>query len=441
MKFAFYTLGCKVNQYETSVMQKMILDAGHEAVAISESPDVIVVNSCTVTAESDRKARQNIRKYRRANPQAVIVLTGCLPQAFPEDAKNLDSADILLGNGTNSKLLENVDKFLATGERIIDIVKHARGGKFDTPTIDRFPERTRAYLKIQDGCERYCTYCIIPYARGHIRSKPLSEIAKEVKNFVATDYKEIVVVGINLCCYGKDFNDGTRLIDAIELICHTAENCRIRLGSIEPEMISDNDIKRMAGLKNLCPQFHLSLQSGCNNTLRAMNRKYTSDEYAELCEKLRAKFPDCAITTDIMVGFPGETDEDFKQSLAFAEKISFAKAHIFPYSRRKGTIADKKPDQISKSIKEQRADKMAKVCEIEQKKFLLSMVGKTCTVLFEKENSPAYHQGYTANYTLVKTPRVDADISLKKQMFDVKITGIENDYCIGEIVKEDTYEK
>lgn len=441
MKVYYYTFGCKVNQYETENIRQAMEQKGFDTISDFRTADIAIINTCTVTSRSDLKFRQLLHKIRRINPTCIVVMTGCFPQAFTEEAEAMTECDIIVGSNDKTRIPEFLDEFLCKRQRIIYIQPHTKGEKFEHMTNCGNSDKTRTYIKIQDGCNQYCTYCIIPYARGHIRSKPLPEIAKEVKNFVATDYKEIVVVGINLCCYGKDFNDGTRLIDAIELICHTAENCRIRLGSIEPEMISDNDIKRMAGLKNLCPQFHLSLQSGCNNTLRAMNRKYTSDEYAELCEKLRAKFPDCAITTDIMVGFPGETDEDFKQSLAFAEKISFAKAHIFPYSRRKGTIADKKPDQISKIIKEQRANKMAKVCEIEQKKFLLSMVGKTCTVLFEKENSPAYHQGYTANYTLVKTPRVDADISLKKQMFDVKITGIEKDYCIGEIVKEDTYEK
>lgn len=426
MKFAFYTLGCKVNQYETSVMQKMILDAGHEAVAISESPDVIVVNSCTVTAESDRKARQNIRKYRRVNPQAVIVLTGCLPQAFPEDAKNLDSADILLGNGTNSKLLENVDKFLATGERIIDIVKHARGGKFDTPTIDRFPERTRAYLKIQDGCERYCTYCIIPMARGFVRSKSPDIIKNEVELLAQAGHKEIVLVGINLSTYGKDLS--LNLCDAVDAAAAADGIKRVRLGSLEPDLFTDEMLERLAAEPKFCPQFHLALQSGCDATLKRMNRHYTGEFFADLVDRIRTKFKNPSITTDIMVGFAGETDEEFTESVEFAKKIGFARSHVFAYSRRAGTVADKLPNQVTAAVKQARSAAMIKATNESEHNFLKSQIGLTVPVLFETYQN-GVNCGYSENYTRISA----SGRNMRGEIVDVKITAVEGDGCIGEI--------
>ncbi len=426
MKFAFYTLGCKVNQYETSVMQKAVTDSGNSVVAINDSPDVIVVNSCTVTSESDRKARQNIRKYRRANPQAVIVLTGCLPQAFPDDAAGLDAADILLGNGTNSMLIKSVEQFLATGERIINIAKHERDAAFDTPPIDKFPERTRAYLKIQDGCERYCTYCIIPMARGFVRSKSPDDIVKEVTCLAHAGHKEIVLVGINLSTYGKD--SGLNLCDAVDAVCSVDGIDRVRLGSLEPDLFTDEMLERLAAEPKFCPQFHLALQSGCDATLKRMNRHYTSEFYADLVNRIRAKFSNSSITTDIMVGFAGETEEEFNESLAFVKSIGFARSHVFAYSRRSGTIADRLPNQVTSAVKQARSAKMIAATTESEQIFLATQVGLTVPVLFETYEN-GVNCGYSENYTHVKAVGKD----LRGEIANVKITAVEGDGCVGEI--------
>ena len=436
MKIYYYTFGCKVNQYETENIKEIMEQKDFETIKAFDDCDIAIINTCTVTSRSDLKCRQLIHKIKRENKNCILVLTGCFPQAFAEDAENIKECDIITGASNKTKIPDYIDEFLVHRQRIINIPPHKKGEKFEEMSNQKASDKTRAYMKIQDGCDQYCTYCIIPYARGHIRSKALSEIKKEAEILALSGHKEIVVVGINLCCYGKDFNDGTRLVDAVELICNTVPECRVRLGSIEPEMISDSDISRLSRLNNLCPQFHLSLQSGCDKTLKAMNRKYTSAEYKQLCEKLRDNFKDCALTTDVMVGFAGESEEDFLDSLDFVKSIGFSKVHIFPYSVRSGTVAAKRDDQIPKAIKEKRASQMAQICNEQRKIFLEGMIGKVFPVLFEKENSTEFHQGYTANYTLIKTKRKSQIVSLKKKIFNVKITGVEKDFCFGEILED-----
>ncbi|MGN1113607.1 MAG: tRNA (N(6)-L-threonylcarbamoyladenosine(37)-C(2))-methylthiotransferase MtaB [Oscillospiraceae bacterium] len=434
MNVYYYTFGCKVNQYETENIKESMENKGFCTEQDYSNADIAIINTCTVTSRSDLKCRQLLHKLKRENPDMIVVLTGCFPQAFTEQAENFTECDIITGSANKSGIPDYIDEYLVHRQRIINIPPHKKGEKFEQMTNRHIAGKTRAYIKIQDGCDQYCSYCIIPYARGHIRSKSLENIAAEAKMLADSDHKEIIAVGINLCCYGKDFNDGTRLADAVELICKTVgSKCRVRLGSIEPEMISDQDIIKLAGLDNFCPQFHLSLQSGCDKTLKEMNRKYTASEYKQLCSKLRKHFKDCAITTDVMVGFAGETNEDFKQSLEFVKSIGFAKVHIFPYSQRKGTIAAKRTDQIPKKVKQQRAEAMAAVCSEQRKEFLNSMIGRTFPVLFEKESCEDYHQGYTPNYTPVKVPRIFPDITLRKQVLNVKITDSGDDYCLGVI--------
>ncbi len=426
MNFYFYTLGCKVNQYETCVMQRAVTDKGHTVVFADDAPDVIVVNSCTVTAESDRKARQNIRKFRRSNPQAVIVLTGCLPQAFSDEAIALEAADVILGNGSNERLLASVERFLKTGERVIDIVKHSRGEKFSTPTVDRFTERTRAYVKIQDGCERYCSYCIIPKARGFVRSKSPDIIADEVKALAAAGHKEIVLVGINLSTYGKDLS--LNLCDAVDAACAVDGVDRVRLGSLEPDLFTDNMLERLAMQSKFCPQFHLALQSGCNQTLKRMNRHYTAEFFADLTERIRARFDNPSITTDIMVGFAGETDEEFAQSLEFVRSIGFARSHIFAYSRRLGTVADRLPNQVSAEVKQQRSVEMIKLTQGSELEFLKAQLGRKAQVLFETyENGVC--GGYSENYTYVSVNGKD----LRGEIVTVRLTSVDGNGLIGEI--------
>lgn len=434
MNIFYYTFGCKVNQYETENIRQTLENNKFSTVTEIESADIAIVNTCTVTSRSDLKCRQLLHKIKKANPECILVLTGCFPQAFSDDAEAMTECDIITGTSNKSFIPRYIDEYLIKRQRIIDIQPHKKGEKIDGMSNNSTQAKTRAYLKIQDGCDQYCTYCIIPYARGHIRSKPLDVIADEAEMLSNSDHKEIVVVGINLWCYGKDFNEQTRLVDAVEIICRKASNCRVRLGSIEPEMVTDEDIERLTKLDNFCPQFHLSLQSGCDKTLKAMNRKYSCAEYEDLCRRLRNAFPDCSITTDVMVGFVGETDEDFRESMEFVRKIGFSKVHIFPYSVRSGTRAEKMSGHLPKHIKQCRAAEMEAVCKAQNREFLESMVGKTQKVLFEKEKSASHHQGYTPNYTLVKVKRDSTDVSLRRQLLDVLITGVEKDYCIGKIV-------
>ena len=424
MKIAFYTLGCKVNQYESQAMSEKMAANGFEVVAPDEDSDVYVINSCTVTAESDRKTRQAVRKFKRNHPESIVVLTGCMPQAFPQDAEKLEQADIVLGNKNNYKLLDLIKQYFGCGQRIIDIEDHQTGDKFTGNVISGFDRRTRAIVKIEDGCNRFCSYCIIPYSRGRVRSKPIDELREELEQLSEAGYAEVVLVGINLSAYGTDI--GLSICDAVELAAGMNFQ-RIRLGSLEPDHITDEVIARLAKIEKFCPQFHISLQSGCDNTLAAMNRHYTAAEYAELCEKLRNNFTDATITTDIMVGFPTESEEDFAENVRFTQMIGFEKVHVFPYSPREGTRAAKMP-QIEKSVKEKRSHIMIEKTEEVRQSFLKSQIGKTVDVLFETRHSDGFVEGYTKNYTPVK---------VKKEIpcgviSAVKITAVDGDFCVGE---------
>ncbi len=432
MKIYYCTFGCKVNQYETENLRQKLSVLGYEAAQDMESADIFIVNTCTVTAQSDRKLRQTLHKMKKASPSAVTVLTGCFSQAFSDKAEQMSECDIVTGT-SKSEIPTLLERFLQEHKRIVSVAKHEKGECFEPMTNQPSGLKTRAFVKIQDGCDQYCTYCVIPYARGHIRSKPLGDIRSEIAALAQGGYREIVLTGINLCCYGKDLAEDVRLVDAVEAACTVSGIERVRLSSMEPEMILDEDIERLRRLPNLCPQFHLSLQSGCDKTLRRMNRKYTCDEYQTLCEKLRKAFDDCVITTDIMVGFAGETDEDFAQTVSFAKKIGFEKVHIFPYSVRKGTAAEKFGEQIGKSVKEQRAKELEAVCSQLRREFLSSNVGKTADVLFEKEKGDGWHRGYTMNYTPVKV-RADDSSSWRWQTKSIVITGAEDDCCIGTLV-------
>ncbi len=444
MKIYFYTLGCKVNHYETEALKERLELSFHTCTESIKDADAAIVNSCTVTGQASLKCRQVLRKIRKHNESCIIILTGCFPQAFENEVRTFDFCDIICGSANKMSIPELINDYLSddnldsNGERkqIISIKKHSENDKIESMSINGYENKTRANVKIQDGCDQYCSYCIIPYARGHIRSKRLEEIKNEITKLSKKGHREVILVGINLCCYGRDLcsNNSIRLIDAVETACSVEGIDRVRLGSIEPEMISDEDIERMAGLSKLCPQFHLSLQSGCDRTLREMNRKYTCSEYETLCNKLRKSFPDCAITTDIMVGFPGESDEDFNESLSFVSKIKFAKVHIFPYSKREGTAAARRNDQIDGKIKETRSKAMESVCSRLSSEFMNSQVGKIYPVLFEKEKSSEFYEGHTPNFTFVKIPKKNLKTpqnSLRKKILYVKIEKVENNYCIG----------
>lgn len=431
MRAAFYTLGCKVNQYETQILIQQFSAYGYDIVDSSDAADVYVINSCTVTASGDKKTRQIIHRMKRTSPGAVIALTGCFPQAFPEEAGKLEEVDILVGAGEKKKVLEYVNRFLKEGKRIVEITPHTKEERFEAMHADSFLERTRAFVKIQDGCEHYCSYCIIPYARGFNRSKSLEDLKVELYDLSAKGYKEVVLVGIDLSSYGKDI--GCHLVDAVTMACTTEGIERVRLGSLEPLMLTDKNLSILAGLPNFCPQFHLSLQSGCDATLKRMNRHYDTAFYRELVQRIRSQFDNPSITTDLMVGFPGETQEEFEQSLDFAREIGFAKVHVFAYSIRPGTRAAKMPDQLTRQQKEQRSHQMAQVTEESRKSFLQSQVGMVESVLFETEKLDGMQHGYTKNYTPVC---VQSDRELCGSIHSVRITRAMDDYCIGQLLTE-----
>ncbi|MDF2568067.1 MAG: mtaB [Oscillospiraceae bacterium] len=433
MRAAFYTLGCKVNQYETEILMGQFALNGFDIVSCEDEADVYIVNSCTVTSSGDKKTRQSLRKFKRNNPSAVIALTGCYPQAFPDIEKAIPEADIITGSYNRSSLVPHVKRFLQNREKITDITPHQKGESFEKMSASKFLDHTRAFVKIEDGCDRYCSYCIIPTARGPIRSKLLSDIKDELIGLAENGYKEVVLVGINLSSYGKDL--GLRLIDAIELACDIDGIERVRLGSLEPELLTDKDIIRMSKQPKFCPQFHLSLQSGCDETLSRMNRHYDTAEYQRIVTNLRNHFENASITTDIMVGFPGETQEEFQKSIDFSKTIGFAKAHVFAYSKREGTVAARMQNQIDRKTKEQRSAQMIETTNQTKQAFLDSQTGTVQPVLFETMKSNDVYEGYTPNYTPVV---VKSSVNLCGKIKYVKLISVENEHCIGEMSEYET---
>ncbi|MBE6747652.1 MAG: tRNA (N(6)-L-threonylcarbamoyladenosine(37)-C(2))-methylthiotransferase MtaB [Ruminococcaceae bacterium] len=426
MKVFFTTFGCKVNQYETQEMSELLVSTSNYTLTNEPGDaDIIIVNSCTVTAEGVRKVRQTIRKLKKANSKAIMVLTGCASQAEPQIVKDLPEIDILMGNRTNTNIVYILDEYFKSPSFSNAHEKHLKSDSFLGTGISKFEGHTRAFLKIQDGCDRYCAYCLIPYARGFSRSKPLEMIDEELKNLNKNGYKEIVFVGINLSDYGK--NTPYSLPDALALAEKYENIERIRLGSLEPDHITKEMIERLAKIKKLCPQFHISLQSGSNSVLKKMNRHYKAEEYEALTNNLRNAFPEATITTDILTGFPTETEEEFLETVEFAKKIKFEKAHIFPYSLREGTKAATLP-QLQKSVKEQRAKLLTQITNATRKEYLKNQIGKTVNVLFETDKEE-FSEGYTENYTPVRVYDTKARAG---QILKIKITDAADDYCIGE---------
>lgn len=429
MNIAFYTLGCKVNQYETQSLREAFARLGHNPVGEDSPFDAVVINSCTVTAESDRKTRQILHRFRRENPNAVIVLTGCMVQAFSNEARELLSdADVIVGNTDVNKTVELTERFLREGEKICEILPHEKRERFNTPDITDFAERTRAYMKIEDGCDRFCSYCIIPSARGFVRSKPCEDIEKEAEELAKKGFSEVVLVGINLSSYGK--GEDCDLCDAVDAVCRVDGIKRVRLGSLEPDHISDGMLERFKNQPKFCPQFHLSLQSGCDRTLKRMNRHYDTVFYTDLVERIRKMFPTAAITTDIMVGFAGESEQEFWESVEYLKFIGFAKAHVFAYSRRKGTVAYGLPDQITRAEKSRRSRIMCEAAAFCESEFLKKQIGTKQKVLFETfENGMAF--GYTENYSRVA---VKSSTDLSGQIKEVNIISATAECLKGEII-------
>ncbi len=426
MKFKILTLGCKVNQYDSQSMSELLCLYGHRLCERDEKADLFIVNTCTVTAESDKKNRQLIHKLRRENPDAILVVTGCMTQAAPETAEKLTDADIIIGNSNRDAIPSLISDFLQRHQQIVCIEPHTAEYR-EACKIAAFGERTRAMIKIEDGCDNYCSYCMIPYARGPVRSRPLDSIKAEIAA-LSPDYCEVVLVGINLSAYGRDI--GLTLFDAVNAAASDPKIKRVRLGSIEPDLLSDETLELLASTKEFCPHFHLSLQSGCDETLSRMNRKYDTSFYRDIVRRIRNKFDNPSITTDIMVGFPGETDEEFGKSLRFVSEIGFAKAHVFAYSRRPGTKADKFDGQLTSAVKSARSAKMISAANETANAFRYSQIGRTCSFVPETEVDPGVYDGYTENYTQVR-------VAMKKTTADpvkIKITDVSSDYCIGVLI-------
>ncbi len=398
----FYTLGCKVNQYETQAMMHLLEQDGYTVAEYTVGQEdvgdsAVVVNSCTVTGESDRKLRQLLRRLRRDNPNAVLILTGCMPQAFPDVAAAYEQVDIVLGNAERKTIGEQLSRYLTQSCRIVDIPAHDTA--YEPLHIETFEGRTRAFVKIEDGCNRFCTYCIIPYARGRVRSRPLDDLRGELEKLARNGYREVVLVGINLTAYGQDL--GLNICDAVECACAVEGIERVRLGSLEPDHMTDEIIERLTTYEKLCPQFHLALQSGCDATLKRMNRHYDTAHFRHVCERLRERFPHCAITTDVMVGFPNETEEEFERSLAFVNEMAFSRLHCFPYSRREGTVAAKASGQIPTAEKSRRNRLMIAAGEKMCAAYAETFVGKAVTVFLETCRDDGGCEGYTDTYVPV----------------------------------------
>ena len=401
MRVCFYTLGCKVNLNETGALEQMFRGAGFTIVPEGEEADVFVVNSCTVTNFGDQKSRKWLRRAKRENPGAVTVLTGCYPQAFPEEAANFLEADLVCGNGDRKAILDNVLKLLDGHERIVAVTPHKRGELFEELPVERFETHTRAFIKVEDGCNRQCAYCVIPRARGPVRSRAEASILNELRQLAASGYREVVLSAISLPSYGLD--TGTNLVELVEKCAQVEGIERIRLGSLDPDMLTPEFIARLAAVDKLCPQFHLSLQSGCTATLRRMRRVYTAEQYAQVVADIRAAYGGrpVSFTTDCICGFPGETVEDFEESCAFLKQIGFLKVHVFPYSRRSGTPAYDFPDQVHEREKQARSRTMNALAEELRRDVLTTYEGMEDEVLLETALSETLFTGYTRLYVPV----------------------------------------
>ena len=430
MRVAIYTLGCKVNQYETAAMETELLRRGHTLTDFESEADAYIINTCSVTAVSDKKSRQMIRRAKKRNPAAVVAACGCYVQTHTEEAAGL-GIDLISGTGQRMEFLDLLEQAVSAEKCIVHVDEALRRREFEVLHAGGQAGRTRAMLKVEDGCTNFCTYCIIPYARGPIRSEPKITAVEQTRALREAGYREIVITGIEISSWGKDFKDGSSLIDLLEVVCTAADTMRVRLGSLEPRTVTEEFCRRAAQLSNLCPHFHLSLQSGCDRTLNAMHRKYDTARFYESVELLKQYFPGCAITTDLITGFPGETEEDFVQTLTFIEKCGFAAMHIFPYSIRPGTPAAKM-EQVEMSVREERAHRAAAVAAKMHRSYLDGCVGKTFPVLFEQARGEFY-AGHAPNYMLVA---VVGGEKLHNRVLHVTITHTDGETLYGEIREE-----
>ena len=436
MKVGFLSLGCKANSYDTETILAQFEKRGYEIVRDHSYADIFIINTCSVTNIAERKSRQAVERVLKINPDAIIVVTGCYAQIKPDEVKNLRNVAVVAGNRDRMKIVDMVEEYISTGNRKLKVTDLLHNSKFEELDISNYGTRTRVQLKIQDGCDNFCSYCIIPYTRGRICSKPMEKVLEQVEQIKSQGVKEIVLTGIHIASYGRDIKEYS-LIDLLEKIHSITDSTgmRIRLGSLDPSVVTGEFTERLSKLERICPQFHLSLQSGSDTVLKRMNRHYTADEYYNSVTLLRQAFDNPALTTDIIVGFPGETEEEFNQTLAFAEKVGFAKIHIFPYSKREGTVAAKMPDQIPHSVAAEREKRLSDAEKKMRCEYIASHIGKSVNVLFEEikeKDGVRYACGYTPEYIYVHVrtnenfENIEKNVMLKEQKSEFVIGVIEN---------------
>ena len=411
-KVALHNLGCKVNAYEVEAMQQLLENAGYETVPFEEGADVYVINTCTVTNIADRKSRQMLHKAKKMNPDAIVVATGCYAQADTEKLKEDTAVDLILGNNQKTQIVEALEEYEKEHAKQVQVIEINRTKEYEELSISSTAEHVRAYIKVQDGCNQFCTYCIIPFARGRVRSRKIEEVLREVETLAAKGYKEVVLTGIHLSSYGVDFPKEEResLLSLIQAVSRVEGISRIRLGSLEPRIITEEFLEGIVKTGKVCPHFHLSLQSGCNKTLKNMNRRYSAQEYAEKCELIRKFYPAPALTTDVIVGFPQETEEDFEESYEFVKKIHFYETHIFKYSRRHGTKAASMDGQLTEAAKAQRSDRMLELHEIRAREYEEAMIGKKMELLLEEEieiDGRPWYVGHSREYVRAVISKTD----------------------------------
>lgn len=435
-KIAFYTLGCKVNQADTASMENLFLRSGHQLVSFDGEADVYIINTCVVTNTGQRKSRQTIHRAIRKNPNALIVVTGCYPQTAAEEVKAIAGVDMIIGNQDRAQIVQLVEERLAHRQTdTLDAVhKLTASTAFEEMAAGDITDKTRAFLKIQEGCNQFCTYCIIPYARGPLRSRSLESIRTETQRLISAGFKEIVLIGIHLGCYGKENPNGPTLYDAVKTVLDVPGVQRLRLGSLESVEVEPRLLTLMQEDARFCRHLHLPLQSGCDKTLQAMHRPYTTAKFKTLLADIKTMVPDIAITTDVIVGFPGETEADFETTCNFAESCGFSKMHIFPFSARKGTPAEKFAGAVTEAVKKERADILGRIDETMHKAFLQAMVGQTAEVLFEQPAGEDYFEGLTGNYQRVFVK--SGGRNMGGEILPVKITAFDGEKLLGEIIKD-----
>ena len=432
-KVALHNLGCKVNAYEVEAMQQLLEKAGYEIVPFTEGADVYLINTCTVTNIADRKSRQMLHKAKKMNPDAIVVAAGCYAQADTEKLKEDNAVDLILGNNQKTQIVEVLEEYEKEHSKQVQVIEINHTKEYEELSIEQTAEHVRAYIKVQDGCNQFCTYCIIPFARGRVRSRKIADVLREVETLASKGYKEVVLTGIHLSSYGVDFSKEEResLLSLIQAVSKVEGIQRIRLGSLEPRIITEEFLEGIVATGKVCPHFHLSLQSGCNKTLKNMNRRYSAQEYAEKCELIRKYYPAPALTTDVIVGFPMETEEDFEESYEFVKNIHFYETHIFKYSRRHGTKAAAMDGQLTEAVKAQRSEKLLELHDIRAKEYEEAMIGKTIELLLEEEieeDGKMWYVGHGREYVRAVIEKTEAH--QVNDLVEAKVTGFVADHLL-----------